>query len=95
MYSNYQGWPKYAVTLALLIIMNMSIAYSSTADAEVDVPPGGFFMLWELHLMPIWKSIDLGRPSKVPSLVLFYSKTFLLVPGAARSQLQECCVDNC
>lgn len=38
---------------------------------------------------------DLGRPSKVPSVVLFYSKTFLLVPGAARSQLQECCVDNC
>lgn len=30
---------------------------------------------------------DLGRRSKVPSLVLFYSKTLLVVPGSARKSV--------
>jgi len=60
-YGTCQGLLKYAVALALLSPITMTITRSLTADAEVDVPPGDFFMLWQFHLLQIWKSMGMAE----------------------------------
>lgn len=79
------------MTLALLPSVKMTITRSLTANAEA-------FHWRFLHTVGVPPTPNLeaygGGPVRVPLLAFFHSKTSLVVPETARSQLQENCVDT-